>query len=250
MEHVGPIAVCNLKGGAGKTSTAVGLAAALGEAGHRVLVVDLDPQGSASAWLGNTTGDPGLLGVLRGSGQLREEQATALRVTLVPFCADLASEESGLDHSTASRHLRAALAGLSRDYPFIILDTPPTVNALTFAALVASAHVVIPAEMSALALDGVRATVEEVRDVAGKLNKGLSLAGILPCRVDRSALSRDVLAGLVAAYGRDVFRSTIRESARVKAAPFTQLAVTLYAPKSAVANDYRAAAAELRRRTR
>jgi len=244
------VALLNSKGGSGKTSSAVNLAAALGEGRPRVLLVDLDPQASASAWLGTPGGQDGLLEVLHGSGMLPVLDTSAPGVELVPADTRLeGAGERGLAAPVAARHLRAALANLPALWDIIILDTPPTMNALTFAALAAAGHAIIPAEASAMALAGVRATVATLGEAREAINPDLALAGILPCRVDaRTALSRAVLAALSAEYGRQVFKVSIRESVRLRTAPFHQKPITAYAPGSSAAADYRAAAAELRRR--
>jgi chromosome partitioning protein len=241
------VMVSNLKGGSGKTSAAVNLAAALTGPRRRVLVVDLDPQGSASAWLGCPDGESGLLDVLRGSGVLPVHSTSEPGLDLVPF--DPA--ERRLKPPEAGRYLRAALSGLAATYSCILIDTPPTINALTFAALVAANHVLIPVEMSAMALQGVRATRIAIGEMQqGTLNPGLSLLGLLPCRVNaRTALSRAILAALRENFPGKVFSATIRESVRMQTAPFHQKPISAYAPGSQVAQDFRAAADELRRRS-
>jgi len=245
------VAILNSKGGSGKTSSAVNLAAALGEGRRRrVLVVDLDPQGSASAWLGTPGGKVGLSDVLQGSGMLPILDTSAPGVELVPADSSLVGiGERGLAPADAARHLRAALANLPPLWDIILLDTPPTLNALTLAALVVAGHAIIPTEASAMALAGVGSTVTTLGKAREAINPGLRLAGILLCRMDaRTAVSRAALAGLSAEYGRQVFKATIRESARLRAAPLFQKPITTYAPTSTAAADYRAAAAELRRR--
>lgn len=244
------VALLNSKGGSGKTSAAVNLAAALGEGRRRVLLVDLDPQASASAWLGTPGGQDGLREVLFGSGMLPILDTTAPGVDLVPADARLdGAGERGLAPPLAANHLRAALANLPALWDLVILDTPPTMNALTFAALAAAGHALIPAEASAMALAGVRATVATIAEAREAINENLNLIGILPCRVDaRTALSRAVLSALGAEFGRLVFKAAIRESVRLRTAPFHMKPITIYAPGSPAAADFRAAAAELRRR--
>jgi len=245
------VAILNSKGGSGKTSSAVNLAAAMGEGRRRrVLVVDLDPQGSASAWLGTPGGKVGLSDVLQGSGMLPILDTSAPGVELVPADSSLeGAGERGLAPADAARHLRAALANLPALWDYIILDTPPTLNALTLAAMAVTSHAIIPVEASALALPGVRSTVATLGGAREAINPDLRLAGLLLCRVDaRTAISRAAVAGLRAEYGRQVFNATIRESARIGAAPLFQKPITTYAPASPAAADYRAAAAELRRR--
>lgn len=246
------VAILNSKGGSGKTSSAVNLAAALGEGRRRVLLVDLDPQASASAWLGTPGGRDGLREVLYGSGMLPILDTSARGVDLVPADSRLeGAGERGLAPPTAANHLRAAMANLPARWDLVLIDTPPTMSALTFAALAAASHIVIPAEASAMALAGVRATIATLGDARDVLNPRLTLAGILPCRIDtRTALSRAVLTALRAEYGRDVFAATVRESVRLRSAPFFQKPITTYAPASTVAADFRTAAAELRRRIR
>jgi chromosome partitioning protein len=244
------VAVLNSKGGSGKTSAAVNLAAALGEGRRRVLLVDLDSQASASTWLGTPGGQDGLMEVLQGAGMLPILETTAPGVDLVPADPRLeGAGERGLAAPVAAQNLRLALANLPARWDIILLDTPPTMNALTFAALAAAGHALIPAEASAMALAGVRATVATIAEAHDEFNENLNLIGILPCRVDaRTALSRAVLFALGAEFGRLVFKAAIRESVRLRTAPFHMKPITIYAPGSPAAADFRAAAAELRRR--
>jgi chromosome partitioning protein len=237
-------AVLNLKGGACKTSTVVNIAAALARL-VPVLVVDLDPQGSASAWLGHAEGAPDLGQAWGGHrDSLAPRESTIPGVHLVPACADLATA-SAPDRMAHAVHIAEAIRRTSLGFGVTLLDTPPTANELSLAAYIAADKALIPAEMSALALDGVRVTIDAVQGMNAR-GYGISMAGILACRVDaRSALSRSVQLALRKVYGRQVMASTIRESARVRSAPFQAAAVCHIAPGCGVALDYAAAAREL-----
>jgi chromosome partitioning protein len=240
------ITVTNHKGGSAKTTTTVSLAAALGELGYRVLVVDLDPQGSATAWLGHPEGWRGIAEF--GAGGLRVSDiavsTTAERVDLIPTCPSLVTQDPdravaiGLDIVRGFRRIP--------DYwDFILVDTPPTVGYLSLAPLVASTHVLIPVEAHALAMAGVASVMESIGRAQADLKSSIALLAILPCRVNATIHTRDVVARLRQEYGAAVLDATVRESIRAAEAPAFRMPVTRYAPRSQVAWDYRDAVAQL-----
>jgi chromosome partitioning protein len=246
------IAVTNQKGGSAKTTSAVNLAAALGEKGHRVLVIDLDPQASASAWLGVRDGGKGLLEVFTGEGRLEDivVQTSAENVDLVPSSAWLANAEKALaGEPGAETVLRRAVARLEDRWDFCLIDCPPALGLLTIAALTAADEVIVPLEVSAMALAGLAGLTRTVELVADRLNPGLSIAAVLACRVDgRTNLSKDVVESLRASLGSKVMKTVVRENVRLREAWSFGQPITVYDPRSAGAEDYRAAAAELLRR--
>lgn len=248
------IAITNQKGGSGKTTTAVNLAAALGELGKRVLLVDLDPQGSATTWLGVQRFDASVHDVFaRGAGldEVVIPETSAPGVALAPAGAQLTQAERNLGGDfEALGALRLAFDGLPRGaYDVVLVDCPPAVAFLTPAALLACHELLIPVEARAMALQGLAGLLDRVKRMASPpFNHTLSIAGILACRVDaRTNLSRDVVEALRtnAQIGALVFDTVIRENVRVAEAPSHALPVTLYAPHSPGAEDYRAATAEL-----
>ena len=246
------IAVTNQKGGSGKTTSAVNLAAALGEKGRRVLVVDLDPQASASAWLGVKDGGKGLLEVFTGEARLEDlvVPTSAEGVDLVPSSAWLANAEKALaGEPGAETVLRRAVARLGNRWDFVLIDCPPALGLLTVSALTAADEVLVPLEASAMALAGLAGLTRTVELVADRLNPGLSIAAVLACRVDgRTNLSKDVVDSLRASLGEKVLKTVVRENVRLREAWSFGQPITVYDGRSAGAEDYRAAAAELLRR--
>lgn len=236
------------KGGAGKTTTAVNLAAALGELGLRLLVIDLDPQCNASRYLGVTDLGRGLFEVFTEGRDL----ASLAQTTLAPGVDLIAGSEwlVGIDKALAGEVgaetiLRRALKALPARWDVVLLDCPPSLGTLAVSALVASDEFLVPVEMSAMALEGVRALMRTVQRVRERLNPQLGLAGVLACRfVGRTNLAHDCVDSLRKHFPGDVFASVIRENVRLKEAYSFGKPITLYAPESSGAEDYRAAAAE------
>lgn len=247
------LAITNQKGGSGKTTSAVNLAAALLEADRRVLLVDLDPQASASTWLGVRDGDQDLLGVLGGKVNLRDVvRETDSGVDLVASSSWLAAAEQTIGGQPgAELVLRKALRKLPARWDYVLIDCPPALGLLTVSALAAVQEVLVPVEVSPMALDGVARLVDTVELVRDRLNEDLVLAHLLACRVDaRTNLSRDVMDALRARFGDLVMGTTIRESVRIREAWGFGQPITEYDPSGAGAQDYRAAAAELLTRHR
>ena len=244
------IATINRKGGCGKTTTAVSLAAALGEEGLRTLVVDLDPQGSASSWLGaGPTDERELFEVFLGTQNLADlaGPTRAAGVDLVPASSWLVTAERTLQVDLALGAIRA-LERLPTDWDFVFVDCPPTLGYLASAALCGCREVVVPVQPHGLDTSGIDPVLEEMDRIRGQLNPGLILTGIIVDRVSRTNHARDVVAWLHETHGDHVFQPMIRDSIRMPEAAQAGLPVTDYAPGSAVAADVRAVAAELVRR--
>jgi chromosome partitioning protein len=244
------IALINRKGGCGKSTTAVSVAAALGELGQRVLLVDLDPQGSASEWLaGGPTASRDLFDAFVGTRQLADlaEPSRASCVDLVSASSWLVTAERNLQVDLALGAIRA-LERIPEYWDFVILDCPPTLGYLASAALCAAREAIVPTEAHGLDMSGIESVMEEMERIRGRLNPDLLLTGIVVGRVTRTNHTRDVLAALHTAHGSDVFDQTIRDSIRVPEAAAVGLPVTVYAPTSAVAADVRAVAREVLRR--
>ena len=249
------VAVMNQKGGAGKTTAAVNLAAALGESGKRVLVVDLDPQASASAWLGVADGGKGLYDAFTENGNLSDlvRETTAPGVDIVPSSSWLVGLEKAMaGEAGAETVLRRKLERLPGGrWDFVFLDCPPSLGFLAVSALVAAQEVLVPVEASVLALSGLAQLLHTVEVVRDRLNPGLAIAHIVACRVDvRTNLSGEVVDRLRARFGDLVLQAVVRENVRLKEAPSFEKPITLYAPTSSGAEDFRAVAAELLKRER
>jgi chromosome partitioning protein len=240
------ITLTNNKGGSAKTTTTVSLAAAFAERGLRALVIDLDPQGSATAWLGGREASVGL--VEYSAGGVRVSQiavsTTAPGVDLIPTSPSLVpSGEKGLNDTGMA--LVRAFARLPDYWDVILVDTPPAVGYLSLAPLVACDHVVIPVEAHALALPGAATVIDSVERARRQVNKRVDLLGIVACRVNTTVHARDVVAQLRSRFGPTVLDHGVRETIRIAEAPAYRLPITRYAPRSPAAEDYRAVAVEL-----
>ena len=240
------IALSNNKGGSGKTTTAVNLASALGERGLRVLVVDLDPQGSATMWLGGLESSIGLVEFSAGGIRVSEmvRSSTAPGVDLIPTSPSLVPSSRGSENQTGL----ALVRGFHRlpDYwDVVLVDTPPTLGYLSLAPLVACGHIVIPVEAHALAMPGVASVMASIERARRNVNPHVELLGIVACRVNPTSHIRDIVGQLRARFGPVVLEHTVRDAIRIAEAPALRLPITRYAPVSGVANDYRAVAAEL-----
>ena len=240
------ITLSNNKGGSAKTTTAVSLASAFAERRLRVLVVDLDPQGSATYWLGGREASRGLVEFSEGGVRVAQlvQTTTTPAVDLIPISPSLVpSGETSLNDTGL-----ALVRGFQRlpDYwDIILVDTPPTVGYLSLAPVVASDHVVIPVEAHILALPGVASVLTSIERARRHVNKRVDLLGIVACRVNSTLHAREVLARLRASFGDAVLAQTVRETIRLAEAPALHLPITRSAPSSPAAEDYRAVAREL-----
>ena len=241
------IAIINRKGGCGKTTTTVGVAGALAEAGWRTLIVDLDPQGSASSWLGSGPTDRrDLFEAFTGTRSLADlvVPTRAAGVDLVPASSWLVTAERVLQVDLALGAIRA-LERMPPAWDFVLVDCPPTLGYLASAALCGCREALVPVQPHGLDASGIEPVLDEMLRVRRQLNPGLVLTGIVVGRVSRTNHAREVVAGLRATHGSDVFEPTIRDSIRVPEAAMAGLPVTAYAPDAAVAGDLRAVAAEV-----
>ena len=240
------ITLSNNKGGSAKTTTTVSLASAFAESGLRVLVIDLDPQGSATFWLGGRESSVGLVEFSEGGVRVAElvKTSAAPSVDLIPTSPSLVpSGETSLNDTGLA--LVRGLARLPDYWDVVLVDTPPAMGYLSLAPLVASDHVVIPVEAHALALPGVASVVTSIQRAREHVNKRIDLLGIVACRVNATVHAREVLAQLRATFGSVVLEQTVRETIRLAEAPALHLPISRYAPWSPASEDYRAVAREL-----
>jgi len=243
------IAVANHKGGAAKTTTAVNLAAGLAKRGRRVMLLDLDPQANASAWLGGG-GDAGIFAVLTENRTLDSllTRSVVEGVALVTASQRLAGAERILANELAAETTlkrRLEDTDLSR-WDYVILDTPPALNLLTVNALTAADEVLVPVEAHVLALSGVAQIVATIELVRSRLNPKLLPPRFLLCRFDpRTRHSSEVRESLMAKFGDQVLATIIRENIRLAEAPSFSEPIESYAPSSQGAADYGALATEI-----
>jgi len=244
------LAIINQKGGSGKTTTTVNLAAALGDRGKRVLVLDLDPQASSSAWFGVADGGKGLLDVFGEHADLIDQvQPTAtLGVDLIPSSTWLAGVEKVLAAAVGSESvLKRKLKELPRDrWDYLLMDCPPSLGLLAINALAAAKEMLIPVEAHVMALGGVAQIIKTAEVVRERLNDDLELTGIVACRVDgRTRHTQEVVEQLRAKFGKLVFKTIIRENIRLAEAPSFAQPITIYDPRCHGAEDYRDLAGEV-----
>ena len=250
------IAIANQKGGVGKTTTTINLAAALAEAGKRILVVDLDPQGNASTGLGIEVEDREfttydlLLDDSLPQDVIQRTETDGLLI--VPATVDLSSADIELfSNEKRSFLLHDALRQTQMDqfeFDYILIDCPPSLNLLTVNAMIAAHSVLVPLQSEFFALEGLSQLMLTIREVRQSGNKDLRIEGVLLTMYDRrNNLSQQVENDARANLGELVFQTVIPRNVRVSEAPSFAMPVLSYDPTSKGAQAYRDLAAELTR---
>ena len=245
------IALCNQKGGVGKTTTTINLGAALAEYGRRVLAVDFDPQGALSAGLGIATHDVATVyDLLLGSVQDPTEAIVNSgdpNPDVIPANIDLSAAEVHLVNEVARETILArVLRKVSDRYDVVLIDCQPSLGLLTVNALTAAHGVLIPLECEFFALRGVALLVETIDKVRDRLNPAISLDGILATMYDpRTLHSREVLERVVETFGDQVLETVIGRTVKFPDATVAGAPITTFAPDHSAAESYRQLAREL-----
>lgn len=236
-------AVANQKGGVGKTTTAVNVAACIAEAGYRTLLIDVDPQANATVGLGlPRSQQPGLYEVLAGESPPAEAivASSIENLSLLPASPELAGANIELPRIDGfEQKLREAIEPVRGDYEYIVLDCPPSLGPLTVSALVAADRVIVPVQTEYYALEGLAGLLETLALVQRDLNPRLTVAGMLLTMHDnRTRLGRDVEREVREHFAGLVFDTVIPRNVRVGEAPSYGLPVTHHDPHSAGAEAY------------
>ncbi|MBX3194935.1 MAG: ParA family protein [Microbacteriaceae bacterium] len=245
------IALCNQKGGVGKTTTTINLGASLAEYGRKVLAIDFDPQGALSAGLGVQAHDATTIYELLLGSESDVSSAilhtSAAGLDVIPANIDLSAAEVHLVNEVAREQILArVLRGVRNDYDVILIDCQPSLGLLTVNALTAAHGVLVPLELEFFALRGVALLVETIEKVRDRLNPAIQLDGILATMYDARTLhSREVLERVVETFGDQVLETVISRTVKFPDASVAAAPITSFAPEHSAADQYRQLAREL-----
>jgi chromosome partitioning protein len=254
LQNHGPariIAMCNQKGGVGKTTTAINLASALAGYGRKVLLVDFDPQGALSAGLGVVAHDIKTIYDLMVEKDLKVQDVilptSVKNLDVIPANIDLSAAEVQLVNEVAREQILArVLRPVTDNYDVVIIDCQPSLGLLTVNALTAAHGVLIPLNCEFFALRGVALLIETIEKVRDRLNPAIKLDGILATMYDpRTLHAREVVERLYEAFGNQVFDTIVHRTVKFPDATIAAVPITEFAPTSDAAEYYRTVAREL-----
>ncbi len=232
------VSVVNHKGGVGKTTSVVNIAACWGELGKKVLVIDLDPQGSASLSFGVDDDGNALLQALQKTTPLPVQPTKARGVDIVPAGHGLAEARQKFSGIIGSELLLRCLKYTKEEWNFVIIDCPPSLGIFTRNALMASGHVLIPVEANFLSYNGLRQMIEAVNSFRS-LNPSLAIRAIIPCRAQTRRRIHEEFLEKIGELLPGGISPTVRENVSLAEAPGRGMPVILYYPHSNGAYDYR-----------